>query len=303
MVGAGVRRATVILAFLEAGFLLFASMPSSAVAADPVSCRVLVTHAVQTGEQPTVTIDKEWGLARLLLGGQYCDEPIEEWWARGLEWTVREGSLYAPQRGLVSPKEAPSITPPPNSAPKLAPKSVATPPKKTTPKPVVESKPEPKPEPASPPVPEAKEEGEQAPEPEPKPTSGGFTVQAPTKSLLKKPEPEPNESAVPEAGAETAGEETGKTIEKIGIAPNLAAEKRAIEEGNPLPSKWDQITPQEEKKSIHWAVWVAVGLGATLMMGLGIFLLLLIRKRGQAADLEDEDEDVDEEEYEEDEDL
>lgn len=73
--------ALVLVATLFAG-------PATA-AKEQVNCDVLIGKAYETGKVPQVSLDQEWGLARMTMADLSCREPIEEWHRREISWPVK----------------------------------------------------------------------------------------------------------------------------------------------------------------------------------------------------------------------
>ncbi|OEJ67057.1 hypothetical protein BEN30_09760 [Magnetovibrio blakemorei] len=111
-----------------------------------VNCDVIVAQSFKSGLLPKVTVDPNWGIARMTAEKNYCREPQEVWDGRFLPWPVVVAPDSEAPKYLLKQKEAltskaepekprpvaptPSITSTPLAPPKTAP--VVTAPVETT---------------------------------------------------------------------------------------------------------------------------------------------------------------------------
>lgn len=128
------RRLAVVAVFLVA-------MPLPVAAEDAqIDCSSLIKIIKRDKLKPSVTINRDWGIVRATIPGQYCREPMEEWRRRGTPWTMTEAKGNEASSYLKSLSDA-LVPPTPEKKPE---------PKPELPKPVEAPKPQlkPKPKPA-----------------------------------------------------------------------------------------------------------------------------------------------------------
>lgn len=71
-----------------------------------VNCDVIVAQSFKTGLLPKVTVDPNWGIARMTAEQSYCREPQEVWYGRFLPWPVVITPDAEAPKHLLKQKEA-----------------------------------------------------------------------------------------------------------------------------------------------------------------------------------------------------
>jgi hypothetical protein len=101
----------------------------NAAVAQQIDCKVLVKKLLASGVTPKVTIDPEWGIARVTAADAFCREPVEEWRKRRLPWPaqiVKKSEMpknFSEQPGLKKEPAKPVV-----KEPDTVPEIVVTPP-------------------------------------------------------------------------------------------------------------------------------------------------------------------------------
>lgn len=116
-----------------------------------VNCDVIVAQSFKSGVLPKVTVDPNWGIARMTTDQNYCREPQEVWDGRFLPWPVVIAPDSEAPKYLLKQKEALTSKQEPEKSPRVEP---IAPTPAITPTPPMSVKPTPVETPAPPSTPE-----------------------------------------------------------------------------------------------------------------------------------------------------
>ncbi len=260
---------------MVATVVVFVPMDATTAPRSTDDCQRLIIEARATGFVPKVTVDPNWGIARITTPEKYCREPIEVWNQRDLAWPVEiTPNSEAPkfirnQLKAKAPVKAPAPEPPKAAPVKPRPAPVVAAPK------VAKPAPPPKPKPL-----------EIAPLPAP--------IDNPYVSGTKHP------SIISNTGEQPKFIEQGKGLQKDEgqkITPDLANLVRSKMQSTTDDAKGTQEKMRKRKQAddVSSSTWLWTGLSAVFGLGLGVGALFFLRRSSQVKSDEDEDDNEEEE--------